>query len=298
MTDNRPLLTAGAKLRDALSQEKPLLMAGVINAYCALLAANAGFRAIYLSGGATAAGMGMPDLGATTMNDVVVDTERITAISPLPILVDADTGFGSWINIARTVKALTRAGAAGLHLEDQTQAKRCGHRPNKTLVSAQEMADRIKTAVDARYDNSFVIMARTDALANEPRESAIERALCYQHAGADMLFVEAALTLDDYRAFKDACAVPILANITEFGKTPIWTADELKDAGVDIMLFPLSAYRAMNKAAENVYRAIRQNGSQQSVIDTMQTRDELYQQLNYHAYEEKMNALFKGDAHD
>lgn len=284
--------SAGAKLRHALTEENPLLIAGAVNAYCAMLAQKAGFRALYLSGGGVAAAMGMPDLATTTMHDVITDAGRITAASPLPLLVDADTGFGSWINIARTTKELIRIGAAGMHLEDQTQAKRCGHRPNKTLVAPEEMADRIRAAVDARSDSDFVIMARTDALAGETRESAIARAQLYIEAGADMIFVEAAKTLDDYRAFKDNCTVPLLANITEFGQTPMFTAAALAGAGVDMMLFPLSAFRAMNRAAETVYAAIRQDGGQQAVVGMMQTRDELYAQLDYHAYEKKMDALF------
>lgn len=284
--------SAGGRFRQALSEEKPLLIAGTVNAYCALLAQKAGFRAIYLSGGGVAACMGMPDLAATTMHDVAADAERITAATPLPLLVDADTGFGSWLNITRAVKVLSRAGVAGIHMEDQMQAKRCGHRPNKALVSAEEMADRIRAAADARTDPDFVIMARTDALAGESRESAVGRARAYVDAGADMIFAEAAKTLDDYRAFKDACGVPLLANITEFGQTPLFSAEELGKAGVDMMLFPLSAFRAMNRAAESVYTAIRRDGGQGAALDMMQTRDELYDYLNYHAYEQKMDALF------
>lgn len=286
--------TAGAKLRRALAEERPLLVAGAVNAYCAMLAEKAGFRALYLSGGGVAACMGMPDLAATTMHDVLTDAGRITAAASPPLLVDADTGFGSWLNIARATKELIRVGAAGMHLEDQAGVKRCGHRPNKTLVSPEEMADRIRAAADARTDESFVIMARTDALASETRDAAVARARLYAEAGADMIFAEAAKTLDDYRAFKDGCAVPLLANITEFGKTPMFTAAELQSAGVDMMLFPLSAFRAMNRAAENVYAAIREHGGQQSVVKTMQTREELYANLNYHEYEKKMDALFGG----
>lgn len=288
--------SAGARFRRALTEENPLLIVGTVNAYCALLAQKAGFRALYLSGGGVAAAMGLPDLAATTMHDVLADAERITAASSLPLLVDADTGFGSWINIARTVKLLTRIGVAGLHLEDQVQAKRCGHRPNKMLTSAAEMGDRIRAAVDARSDNNFVIMARTDALAGESRTAAIERARQYAAAGADMIFVEAAKTLDDYRDFKSACDIPILANITEFGQTPMFSAAELQTANVDMMLFPLSAFRAMNRAAENVYTAIRRDGHQKTVLNRMQNREELYNYLNYHDYEQKMDALFGDDS--
>ena len=284
--------TAGAAFRQAMAEEKPLLIAGTVNAYCAMLAEKAGFRALYLSGGGVAACMGLPDLAATTMDDVVADAGRITAASSLPLLVDADTGFGSWINISRTVKLLSRVGVAGIHLEDQTAVKRCGHRPNKTLVSAAEMSDRIRAAVDAREDGDFVIMARTDALASETKDEAIARACDYVAAGADMIFVEAAKTLDDYRAFKDACGAPILANITEFGRTPMFTAEELREAGADMMLFPLSAFRAMNKAAESVYTAIRRDGGQKAAVSLMQNREELYEYLGYHAYEQKMDKLF------
>ncbi len=284
--------TAGAAFRQAMAEEKPLLIAGTVNAYCAMLAEKAGFRALYLSGGGVAACMGLPDLAATTMDDVVADAGRITAASSLPLLVDADTGFGSWINISRTVKLLSRVGVAGIHLEDQTAVKRCGHRPNKTLVSAAEMSDRIRAAVDAREDGDFVIMARTDALASETKDEAIARARDYVAAGADMIFVEAAKTLDDYRAFKDACGAPILANITEFGRTPMFTAEELREAGADMMLFPLSAFRAMNKAAESVYTAIRRDGGQKAAVSLMQNREELYEYLGYHAYEQKMDKLF------
>ncbi|MGI9296767.1 MAG: methylisocitrate lyase [Gammaproteobacteria bacterium] len=284
--------SAGAKFRRAITEERPLLVAGAVNAYCAMLAEKAGFRALYLSGGGVAAGMGMPDLAATTMHDVLADAGRITAASPLPLLVDADTGFGSWLNIARATKELIRAGAAGMHLEDQTGVKRCGHRPNKTLTTPEEMADRVRAAVDARTDESFVIMARTDALASETRDEAVARACLYAEAGADMIFAEAAETLDDYRAFKDGCPVPLLANITEFGRTPMFTAAELRDAGADMMLFPLSAFRAMNRAAETVYAAVRRDGGQKAAVGMMQTREELYANLNYHEYEKKMDALF------
>lgn len=284
--------TAGAKFRRALTEEKPLLIPGAVNAYCAMLAERAGFRALYLSGGGVAACMGMPDLAATTMHDVLSDAGRITAASSLPLLADADTGFGSWLNIARTTKEMIRAGVAGMHLEDQVQAKRCGHRPNKALVSPEEMADRIRAAVDARTDDDFVLMARTDALANETRDAAVARAKQYADAGADMIFVEAAKTLDDYRAFKKEINAPILANITEFGQTPLFTAAELRSAGVDMMLLPLSAFRAMNRAAETVYAAVRKDGGQKNVLATMQTREELYDRLRYHEYEQKMDSLF------
>lgn len=236
--------------------------------------------------------MGLPDLAATTLNDVLTDAGRITDATSLPLLVDADTGFGTWINISRTVKALGRAGVAGMHLEDQAPAKRCGHRPNKALVSATEMTDRVRAAVDARDDKHFVLIARTDSLSNEPRAAAIERACRYAEAGADIIFVEAAQTLDDYRDFKAACGRPVLANITEFGKTPMFSATELSGADVDIMLFPLSAFRTMNKAAEAAYTAIRRDGSQKSLLDAMQSRAELYEYLDYHAYEKKLDALF------
>ena len=284
--------SAGAKFRRALAEERPLQIAGAVNGYCAMLAEKAGFRALYLSGGGVAACMGMPDLAATTLHDVAEDAARICAASPLPLLADADTGFGSWLNIARATKELIRAGAAGMHLEDQAGVKRCGHRPNKTLTAPAEMADRIRAAVDARTDESFVVMARTDALASETRDAAVARARLYAEAGADMIFAEAAQTLDDYRAFKDGCDAPLLANITEFGRTPMFNAAELRDAGVDMMLFPLSAFRAMSRAAETVYAAIRRDGGQQAVVEMMQTREELYAHLDYHAYEKKMDALF------
>ena len=290
--------TPGQKFRDALSAEKPLLIPGAVNALCAMLAQREGFRALYLSGGGVAACMGMPDLAATDLRDVTIDTARITAAVDLPLLVDADTGFGpSWLNIARTTREICKAGAAAMHLEDQQAVKRCGHRPNKNLVSAGEMCNRIRAAADARPDPAFCIMARTDALANEPREQAVERARQYVEAGADMIFAEAAESLDDYRAFKAGCGVPILANITEFGRTPMFSAKELAEAGVDMMLLPLSAFRAMNRAAENVYRTVRAEGAQKAVVGEMQTRDELYDLLGYRAVEEKLDALF-GDAQE
>ena len=283
----------GQKFRTALGAETPLVVPGAVNAACAMLAQRAGFRAVYLSGGGVAACMGMPDLAATDLRDVATDAARITSACDLPLLVDADTGFGpSWLNVARTARELCRAGAAGMHLEDQQAAKRCGHRPNKILVPASEMADRVRAAVDARSDSDFFIMARTDALANETREQALARGREYVAAGADMLFVEAAKTLDDYRAFKKECGVPVLANITEFGQTPMFSASELAGAEVDMMLLPLSAFRAMNRAAEKVYATVRRDGTQQAAVGEMQTRDELYDLLGYRAVEEKMDALF------
>jgi methylisocitrate lyase len=287
-------LTPGARLRAALDTERPLQVVGAINAYAALLAAAAGFRALYLSGAGVAnASFGLPDLGITTLNDVCEDVRRITARSALPLLVDADTGFGaSAFNIARTCTELTRAGAAGLHLEDQVAAKRCGHRPGKALVPAAEMVDRIKAAVDARIDSGFVIMARTDAHAVEGQQAALERAASYVAAGADMIFAEALTTLDEYRQFAAGVRVPLLANITEFGRTPLFTLAELGDAGVRLVLYPLSAFRAAAKAEVRVYEAIRKEGTQQSVVPSMQTRAELYEVLGYSAYERKLDELF------
>lgn len=285
-------ISPGRAFRLAVAAEKPLLMPGAVNAYCARMAERAGFRALYLSGGGVAASLGMPDLAVTTMDDVALDTARITAVCDLPLLVDADTGFGGALNIARTVKTLSRAGAAGIHLEDQAAGKRCGHRPNKQLVAADEMCDRLRAAVNARHDDDFVIMARTDALASEPMDAVLARIGAYTDAGADMVFLEAAKNLSDYRAVKAVCSVPLLANITEFGQTPLFTATELADVGVDIMLFPLSAFRAMNKAALTVYQSIRANGGQQAVVETMQTRDELYDFLDYHRVEKEMDTLF------
>lgn len=284
----------GEKLRAAVAEECPLQVAGTINAYSAMLASRAGFRALYLSGAGVAnASFGLPDLGLTTLDDVCEDIRRITQATDLPLLVDADTGWGGAFMIARTIREMTRAGAAGCHLEDQVQAKRCGHRPGKELVSSEEMCDRIKAATDARPDASFVIMARTDAHAGEGGDAAISRAQAYVAAGADMIFAEALNTLDEYRAFTAALGdVPVLANITEFGKTPLFSVDELRDAGVRLVLYPLSAFRAMSKAAEIVYSAIRQEGTQQAVTGHMQTRAELYEVLGYHAYEEKLDALF------
>jgi methylisocitrate lyase len=285
--------TAGARFRAAVAQEHPLQIVGTINAYAALLAQRAGFRAIYLSGAGVAnASFGLPDLGITSLNDVCEDVRRIAGISELPLLVDADTGWGAAFNIARTSAELIRAGAGGLHLEDQVQAKRCGHRPGKALVSSAEMEDRIKAAVDGRTDESFVIMARTDAHAVEGQEAAIERAQRYVAAGADMIFAEALTTLDEYRQFTRAVEVPVLANITEFGKTPLFSVEELAGAGVALVLYPLSAFRAMSKAAELVYGTIRGEGSQKAVIDRMQTRAELYEVLGYHDYERRLDELF------
>lgn len=284
---------AGARLRAAVAEERPLQVAGTINAYTALLAQRAGFRAVYLSGAGVAnASFGLPDLGITSLNDVCEDVRRISAASELPLLVDADTGWGAAFNIARTTRELIRAGAGGMHMEDQVQTKRCGHRPGKALVAAGEMADRLKAAVDGRSDESFVIMARTDAHAVEGQGAAIERAQRYVEAGADMIFAEALGTLDEYRQFTAAVPVPVLANITEFGKTPMFTVQELASVGVALVLYPLSAFRAMSKAAEAVYGAIRNEGTQRSVIDRMQTRAELYEVLGYHEYERKLDELF------
>ena len=291
MPDSSP--SPGARLRAAIEAERPLQVAGAINAYCALLAERAGFRALYLSGAGVAnASFGLPDLGVTTLPDVCEDVRRITQATSLPLLVDADTGWGGAFMIARTIKELTRAGAAGCHLEDQVQAKRCGHRPGKELVSAAEMSDRIKAAVDARMDGQFVIMARTDAHASEGLTAAIERAQAYVAAGADMIFAEALGTLDEYSAFTKALSVPVLANITEFGKTPLFTVEELADAGVRLALYPLTAFRAMSKAASTVYETLRAQGTQSMLTGQMQTRAELYDVLHYHAYEEKLDALF------
>ncbi len=285
--------TPGARLRQAVREERPLQVVGAINAYHATMAEKVGYRALYLSGGGVAAGsLGLPDLGISNLHDVLEDVRRITYVCGLPLLVDADTGFGSSaFNIERTVRELIRAGAAGCHIEDQVQAKRCGHRPGKAIVSKTEMADRIKAAADARSDD-FVIMARTDALAVEGLEAAIERAHACVEAGADMIFPEAMTELDQYSRFAAAVGVPVLANITEFGSTPLFKVAELGEAGVGLVLYPLSAFRAMNKAALGVYRAIRRDGTQQNVVDTMQTRMELYEFLGYHAFEQKLDALF------
>jgi len=289
--------TVGARFKAALLEESPLQIIGAINANHALLAKRAGYRAIYLSGGGVAAGsLGIPDLGITTLEDVLTDVRRITNICDTPLLVDADTGFGaSAFNIARTVKDLIKAGAAAMHIEDQVGAKRCGHRPNKEVVSTGEMVDRIKAAVDARTDDGFSIMARTDAIAIEGIDAAIERAHAYIEAGADLLFPEAIRTLDDYKKFSSAVSKPILANITEFGLTPLFTRDELGSHGVSMILYPLSAFRGMNKAAENIYEAIRRDGTQSNVIETMQTREELYERINYYEYEKALDKTLGRD---
>jgi methylisocitrate lyase len=285
--------SAGARFRKALTEESPLQIIGTINANHALLAKRAGFKAIYLSGGGVAAGsLGIPDLGITGLEDVLVDVRRITDVCDTPLLVDIDTGFGaSAFNIARSVRSINKAGAAAIHIEDQVGAKRCGHRPNKELVSKAEMVDRIKAAVDARVDDSFVIMARTDALAVEGIDAALDRANAYIEAGADALFPEAITDLSTYKKFTDFIKVPVLANITEFGLTPLFTTTELASVGVGIVLYPLSAFRAMNKAAENVYETVRKDGSQKAVLDTMQTREELYQRINYYEYENALDKL-------
>jgi methylisocitrate lyase len=286
-------LTPGGRLRAALEKERPLQVAGAVHAYAAILAKEAGFRALYLSGAGVAnASHGLPDLGMTTLTEVLEDARRITAAVDLPLLVDADTGWGTAFMIGRTVRELIRAGAAGMHLEDQVTAKRCGHRPGKAIVPVQEMEDRIKAAADARTDPAFVIMARTDAFAVEGLEAAIDRACRCREAGADMIFPEALPELEHYRRFADAVGIPVLANLTEFGQTPLFTLEELQGAGVALALYPLSAFRAMNAAALRIYRAIREQGSQAAVIDLMQTREELYRMLDYHAREEQLDRLF------
>jgi methylisocitrate lyase len=290
------LTSPGGRLRDAVEAERPLQVAGTINAYAALLAEHSDFRAIYLSGAGVAnASFGLPDLGITSLNDVCEDVRRICGVTELPLLVDADTGWGAAFSIARTTRDLTRAGAAGMHLEDQVQAKRCGHRPGKELVSTMEMTDRIRAAVDARNDEGFVVMARTDAHAVEGQRAAIDRAAAYVEAGADMIFAEALTTLDEFREFTRALPVPVLANITEFGRTPLFTAQELAAAGVRVVLYPLSAFRAMSRAALEVYAAIRRDGGQRAVVERMQTRDELYAHLGYHDYERKLDRLFESE---
>jgi len=287
-------MSAGKRFRDALSQEKPLQIVGTINANHALMAKRVGYRAIYLSGGGVAAGsLGMPDLGISNLDDVLTDIRRITDVCDLPLLVDVDTGFGaSAFNVSRTTRSLIKFGAAAMHIEDQVGAKRCGHRPGKELVSKEEMADRIKAAVDARTDSGFVIMARTDALASEGLDAAISRAISYMEAGADMIFPEAITELAMYKRFAEAVKLPILANITEFGKSPLFSVEELRAAGVAMVLYPLSAFRAMNKAALRVYQEIKQHGTQKGVIADMQTREELYDIINYHSYEKKLDELF------
>jgi methylisocitrate lyase len=288
------LPSAGGRFRAALAAEQPLQVIGAINANHALLAKRAGFRAIYLSGGGVAAGsLGLPDLGINTLDDVLTDVRRITDVCDLPLMVDIDTGFGpSAFNIARTVKTLIKAGAAACHIEDQVGAKRCGHRPGKEIVTTEEMADRVKAAADAKTDPDFFLIARTDAIAVLGVEAALERAIACAEAGADAIFVEAAYDLPTYKRFVDALDVPVLANITEFGQTPLFSTEELGGVGVGIVLYPLSAFRAMNKAAENVYTAIRRDGHQRNVIDTMQTREELYDRIGYHDYERRLDALF------
>ncbi|CAM3692189.1 2-methylisocitrate lyase [Pseudomonas reidholzensis] len=286
--------TPGQRFRDAVAAEHPLQVVGAINANHALLAQRAGFKAIYLSGGGVAAGsLGLPDLGISNLDDVLTDVRRITDVCDVPLLVDVDTGFGaSAFNVARTVRSMNKFGAAAIHIEDQVGAKRCGHRPNKEIVSQQEMVDRIKAAVDARLDDSFVIMARTDALAVEGLNAALDRAAACVEAGADMIFPEAITELQMYKTFADRVRAPILANITEFGATPLYTTEQLASVDVSLVLYPLSAFRAMNKAAENVYTALRRDGTQQNVVDTMQTRMELYDAIGYHAFEQSLDALF------
>ncbi|WP_120512681.1 methylisocitrate lyase [Photobacterium salinisoli] len=285
----------GQRFRQAVADNHPLQVVGTINPYCAMMAKQVGHQAIYLSGGGIAnASYGLPDLGITTLNDVTEDVRRITAACDLPLLVDIDTGFGGAFNIARTIREMERAGAAAVHMEDQVAQKRCGHRPNKAIVSQAEMVDRIKAAVDARHDDSFVIMARTDALAVEGMDAAIERAIACVEAGADMIFPEAMNSLEQYRQFVEAVKVPVLANITEFGATPLFSCEELAGQGVGMVLYPLSAFRAMNKAALNVYQHLLTDGHQRNVVDQMQTREELYDYLGYHEYEQKLDKLFSG----
>jgi methylisocitrate lyase len=290
-------MTPGKKFRQAITKESPLQVIGAINAYHARLAERSGFQALYLSGGGVAAGsLGIPDLGITTLEDVLIDIRRITDVTSLPLLVDIDTGFGGAFNIARTIKSVEKAGAAAVHIEDQVQAKRCGHRPNKAIVTQDEMVDRVKAAVDAKTDPDFVIMARTDALAVEGLNSAIDRACACVEAGADMIFPEAINDLETYQKFTAKVNVPVLANITEFGATPLFTTEELKGVGISIVLYPLSAFRAMNKAALKIYEGIREHGTQKDLINEMQTREELYDFLNYHDYEKKLDALFKKES--
>jgi len=290
---SNPPLSAGQRFRQALTQENPLQVVGTINAYTALLAKRAGFHAIYLSGAGVAnASFGLPDLGVTSLNDVLEDTRRITGAVDLPLLVDIDTGWGGAFNIARTIREMIRAGAAAVHMEDQVQSKRCGHRPNKAVVDTAEMVDRIKAAVDAKTDSEFVIMARTDALAIEGLDPTIERIKCYIEAGADMIFFEGARELSQYQAVTNSCKVPVLANMTEFGITPLFNKEQLATVGISLILYPLSAFRAMNAAALHTYNSIRHNGSQKNLLENMQTREELYGVLNYHSYEKKLDELF------
>ena len=284
----------GQVFRQAIKNNSPLQIVGTVNAYSSLLAEKSGHKAIYVSGGGVAASsLGLPDLGITTLQDVLTDVERISNTTKLPLLVDVDTGWGGAFNIGRMIKSMISAGASGIHIEDQVEQKRCGHRPNKELVSSEEMKDRLKAAVDAKTDNNFFIMARTDAIANEGLELAIERALAYQDVGADAIFAEAVTEIGQYKSFKEALNIPILANITEFGSTPYFTADELAKSGVDMILYPLSAFRAMSKVTEQVYEEILNNGTQKDILNKMQTRDELYEILDYHSYERKLDDLFK-----
>lgn len=292
-------MTAGERFRQALAEEEPLQIVGAINAFAALMAQQVGYRALYLSGGGVAnASYGLPDLGMTSLNDVLADVRRLTAATELPLLVDIDTGWGGAFNIARSVREMIRGGAAAVHMEDQVAAKRCGHRPNKAIVSTTEMCDRIKAAVDAKTDAAFVVMARTDALAVEGLDAVVERAARFEEAGADAIFAEAMTELDMYARIVDAVEVPVLANLTEFGKTPLFSTEELREVGVRMALYPLSAFRAMNLAALNVYRTIRGEGSQASAVHTMQTRDDLYEFLGYREYEEKLDRLFSAEAHE
>tara|TARA_B100000497_G_scaffold41377_1_gene48161 strand:- start:359 stop:1225 length:867 start_codon:yes stop_codon:yes gene_type:complete len=287
-------MTAGTKFREALKLNSPLVIPGAINAYSGILAEKAGHKAIYLSGGGVAAASyGMPDLGITSMDDVLIDVKRISNATSLPLLVDIDTGWGGAFNISRTIKEMINAGCAAVHMEDQVSQKRCGHRPNKSLVSSNEMQDRIKAAVDGRHDESFFIMARTDALASEGMSGAIDRASSYVEQGADGIFLEAVTSLEDYKEFKNAIDIPLLANITEFGKTPLFTKEELEGVDVDMILYPLTAFRAMSKAAEKIYISLAKEGTQEGLLDIMQTREELYEYLNYHSYEEKLDSLFE-----
>lgn len=294
MTYNPTTMTAGTKFREALKLNSPLVIPGAINAYSGILAEKAGHKAIYLSGGGVAAASyGMPDLGITSMDDVLIDVKRISNATSLPLLVDIDTGWGGAFNISRTIKEMINAGCAAVHMEDQVSQKRCGHRPNKSLVSSNEMQDRIKAAVDGRHDESFFIMARTDALASEGMNGAIDRASSYVEQGADGIFLEAVTSLEDYKEFKNAIDIPLLANITEFGKTPLFSKEELEGVDVDMILYPLTAFRAMSKAAEKIYISLAKEGTQEGLLDIMQTREELYEYLNYHSYEEKLDSLFE-----
>ena len=287
-------MSAGKKFRDALKNNNPLIIPGAINAYSAILAERAGHKAIYLSGGGVAAASyGLPDLGITSMEDVLIDVKRISNASSLPLLVDIDTGWGGAFNISRTIKEMVNAGCAAVHMEDQISQKRCGHRPNKSLVSSNEMQDRIKAAVDGREDESFFIMARTDALASEGLSGAIDRANSYVEHGADGIFLEAVTSIEEYKNFKEVIDVPLLANITEFGKTPLFSKDELSSVNVDMILYPLSAFRGMSKTAEKIYNSLLKEATQENLLDIMQTRNELYERLNYHSFEEKLDDLYK-----